>query len=153
VGRGDLIDGWQVVHPEPGVSYSRADDGALCLRRELNGVRLLLLPDLGAAGQQSLATSGQDLRADVVIAGLPSEGEPLQGELLRMIQPQAVVISDSLFPATERVSRRTRERLSRSGCQVWYGSDVGPLQIILAKSKWKVVNAGGIAVEPQGIRE
>jgi hypothetical protein len=36
-----------------------------------------MLSDLGRAGQSVLLECTNDLRADIVVAGLPNEGEPL----------------------------------------------------------------------------
>ena len=64
-----------------------------------SGARVLLLSDLGRDGQSALLARTNDLRADIVIAGLPNEGEPLCDALLDAIQPKVIVIADSEFPA------------------------------------------------------
>ena len=113
--RGDNIGDWSVLFPDAdtAVSGSRADDNALVLIGTIHHTRILLLSDLGRAGQDrllSLATTNE-LRADVVVSGLPANGEPLCEELISAIQPRAIIIADSEFPAQRRASPALRARL------------------------------------------
>jgi hypothetical protein len=71
------------LHPDAhGDDFAHADDAALVLLGNFYGTRVLLLSDLGRAGQSALLARTNDLRADMVIAGLPDEGEPLCDALL-----------------------------------------------------------------------
>ena len=92
--------------PAPTNDFPRADDNALVLLGDFSGAKILLLSDLGRAGQSALLARTNDLRADIVIAGLPDEGEPLGDALLDAIQPKVIVIADSEFPATRRAEPR-----------------------------------------------
>ncbi len=83
----------------------------------LSGTKILLLSDLGRDGQSALLERTNDLRADIVVAGLPTEGEPLCDALLDAIQPKVIVIADSEFPANRRASRELKERLARKRCR------------------------------------
>ena len=96
--RGDTAGCWQVLHPEARDDFDRADDAALVLPGNLNGVRVLLLSDLGRKGQSALLARTNDLRADVVMAGLTDDGEPLCDALLDAVQPKIIVVTDSEFP-------------------------------------------------------
>jgi len=58
------------------------------------------------------------LRADIVIAGLPTEGEPLSDALLDAIQPKIIIIADSEFPATRRAPAALLERLAQRNIPV-----------------------------------
>ena len=78
-----------------------------------SGTKILLLSDLSRAGQSELLSRTNDLRADIVVAGLPNEGEPLANALIDAIQPKVIVIADSEFPATRRASRELKERLAQ----------------------------------------
>ncbi|MCX6896582.1 MAG: hypothetical protein NTZ16_14020, partial [Verrucomicrobia bacterium] len=111
VAAGDRIGSWTVLHPQAQDKFPKSDDAALVLSGTFHGVRVLLLSDLGRGGQEALLARGADLRADVVVAGLPVEGEPLCGALLDAIRPQIIVITDSEFPATRRAPEKLRERL------------------------------------------
>ena len=71
VARGNSIAGWEVLHPPSGDRLPKADDNATVLAREVHGVRVLLLSDLGEAGQADLTGSGLDLRSDIVVSAMP----------------------------------------------------------------------------------
>ena len=81
--RGDSAGCWQVLHPGAGENFARMDDAALVLLGNFYGTRVLLLSDLGRSGQSALLARTNDLRADIVVAGLPDEGEPLCDALVR----------------------------------------------------------------------
>lgn len=84
-----------------------------------------------------------DLRADIVVAGLPYQGEPLCDALLARIQPQAVVVVDSEFPAPERASPQLRERLTHGGIPVLCTRETGAVQIALHRSHWRLATMRG----------
>ncbi len=113
------------MYPPPDTTLTHADDNALVLRGEINGRRVLLLSDLSHAGQNALLNLARaDLRADLVIAALPGEGEgePLSEALLDAIQPQAIIIADSKEPAEKRAGDKLKERLARRNVPVVYTS-------------------------------
>ena len=117
--RGDTFAGWTVLHPAASDRFSRADDAALVVRGEFCGRRILLLSDLGRAGQETLLQRyGPELRADVVVTGLPNTGEPLCDALLEAINPAVIVVADSEYPASERARAPLLERLARSRARV-----------------------------------
>jgi beta-lactamase superfamily II metal-dependent hydrolase len=109
VGAGDVIAGWRVLHPPAGADFARADDEAVVLSGELANRKILLLSDLGRLGQQSLVASGQDLKSDVVIAGIPTDGQPLRQELMDLLQPKLILIGGNDAKA-QRALRDLRTR-------------------------------------------
>jgi len=136
--RGDRLGRWSVLHPETTDHFDRADDGTLVLLGEFDGTRVLLLSDLGWTGQKLLLERNPDLQADIVIAGLPREGEPLTDVLLEAIRPRLVVIADSEFPATRRASPQLHQRLAQRDHQVVYTREVGSVTLTLRKNGWKL---------------
>ena len=130
---GDTAGCWQVLHPAATNDFPRADDNALVLLGNFSGTRILLLSDLGRAGQSALLAGTNDLRADIVIAGLPDEGEPLCDALLDAIQPRVIVLADSEFPATRRAGRALKDRLDQKGIPVIYTRDSGAVKIVTDK--------------------
>jgi beta-lactamase superfamily II metal-dependent hydrolase len=110
---GDTVGCWQILFPNATDNFSKADDSPLVLRGNFRGTKILLLSDLSRAGQSDLLATTNDLRADIVVAGLPTEGEPLCDALIDAIRPRVIVIADSEFPATRRASRALRERLEQ----------------------------------------
>lgn len=136
--RGDLVRDWTVLHPNGDDRFGRADDGAIVLSGSVRGTRVLLLSDLGRAGQKALLERTPDLRADIVIAGLPAADEPLSDELLRAIQPQLIIVSDSEFPISERASPKLRQRLRQTGLPVLYTQDSGALTLEFRHRGWQL---------------
>jgi competence protein ComEC len=133
---GDTQGGWQVLFPATAGHVARAGDGALVLRGDFHGTRILLLSDLSRAGQSGLIAQTNDLRADIVIAGMPDEGEPLCDALIAAVRPRVMVIADSEFPAARRASRRLKERLGRAEIPVIYTRTAGAVKIVTDQAGW-----------------
>jgi ComEC/Rec2-related protein len=135
---GDQIGCWQVLSPATKNNFQRADDNALVLLGNFHGTKILLLSDLGREGQSTLLERTNDLRADIVIAGLPEEGEPLSDALLGAIQPKIIVIADSEFPANRRASRELKNRVAGKNIPVIYTRDSGAVKIVAENGGWKL---------------
>ena len=116
--RGDQVGPWRILHPTASDESNQADDGALVRQGEFYGVKLLLLSDLGRAGQNLLLDRTNDLRADIVVTGLPTQTEPLCEALLDAIRPRVIIVADSELPATARASERLKARLTRRNATV-----------------------------------
>jgi ComEC/Rec2-related protein len=140
---GDTVGCWQVLFPDATTNFAKADDRPLVLLGKFRGARILLLSDLNRAGQSDLLALINDLHADIVIAGLPTEGEPLCAALIEAIQPKVIVIADSEFPATRRASRALKERLRQTEIQVIYTRNSGAVKIAADKSGWKLQTMAG----------
>jgi competence protein ComEC len=141
--RGDFIGCWRVQYPAATNNFPRADDNALVLFGNFTGAKILLLSDLSRAGQDALLSRTNDLRADIVIAGLPDNSEPLCNALIDAIQPKVIVIADSEFPATRRASHTLRERLEQRKIPVIYTRTSGAVTIVTDKSGWKLRTMDG----------
>ena len=107
VSAGDVIAGWRVLHPPAGADFSRADDEAIVLSNR----EVTLLSDLGRLGQQSLIANGQELKSDIVVSGIPNDGQALRPELMELLQPKVVIVAGS-DAKTQRVLRDLRGRLT-----------------------------------------
>ena len=141
--RGDHAGGWRVLHPATGEEFAHADDAALVLLAKFYRVRVLLLSDLGRDGQSALLGRTNDLRADVVIAGLPDAGEPLCDALLDAVQPKVIVVANSEFPANRRASRTLHERLDQRKIPVFYTRAAGAVKIVMRPDGWDLKTMGG----------
>jgi beta-lactamase superfamily II metal-dependent hydrolase len=130
-------------------AVSRADDNALVLKATINHTRILLLSDLNRAGQDNLLilATTKELHADIVITGLPSGGEPLCHDLILAIQPQAIVIVDSEFPAQRRASRSLHERLAGQNVPVIYTRDHGALTLLIEQNNWQLSAPDGTSIQ------
>jgi beta-lactamase superfamily II metal-dependent hydrolase len=140
---GETVGCWQVLSPAATDDFSRADDNALVLLGTFHGTKIILLSDLSRAGQSDLLSRTNDLRADIVVAGLPNEGEPLCDALIDAIQPRVIVIADSDFPAVRRASRALHERLEQRDIPVIYTRVSGAVEIVTDKSGWKLQTMDG----------
>jgi beta-lactamase superfamily II metal-dependent hydrolase len=126
---GDKITGWTALHPGASDPFPQADDNAVALQRRLGGRSVLLLPALGRQGQEALMRRHPELRADIVVAGLPASDEPLCEPLLELLRPGLIVIADAKFPATRRAPEKLRQRLARRAAPVVYVSQKGALTL------------------------
>jgi competence protein ComEC len=138
VNHGDVIGPWTVLYPTATNQFSQADDNALVLMGEIHSARILLLSDLGRAGQSAILAGTNDLRADIVVAGLPNAGEPLGDALIDAIQPKAIVVADSVFPATRRARDSLKKRLERTKIPLICTRQSGAVKIVADKSGWKL---------------
>jgi len=141
--RGDQAGYWQVLHPAAGDNFARSDDGALVLLGNLNGMHVLLLSDLGRNGQSALLAHTNNLRADIVVAGLPDGGEPLCDALLDAVQPKVIVIADSDFPAPRRASPELKQRLSGRNVPVIYTRTAGAVKMVTRPDGWELKTMDG----------
>lgn len=138
---GDRSSCWTVLHPAADDKFAQADDAGLVLRGEFFGTRVLLLADLGRPGQEALLRRAADLRADIVVAGLPEQGEALCDGLITAIQPRLIVVADSQFPATKRASLGLRQRLAASGVRVLCTRETGAVTLRFRPEGWQVTTA------------
>jgi competence protein ComEC len=144
ISRGAPLGSWTVRHPSDSDRFGRADDGALVISGSFHGARVLLLSDLGRAGQNALLERTPDLRADIVVTGLPTQEEPLSEALLDAIQPRLIVVADSEFPASERASAKLRERLAQRNTPVIFTRSAGAATIEFRRSGWEVRTMNGV---------
>jgi beta-lactamase superfamily II metal-dependent hydrolase len=140
---GDTTGCWRVLHPGATNNFPQADDSALVLLGNFHGTRILLLSDLSRAGQDALLSRTNDLRADIVVAGLPNEGEPLCDALIDAIQPKVIVIADSEFPATRRANRALKDRLEQKGIPVIYSRTAGAVNTETRTGGWQLRTMDG----------
>jgi beta-lactamase superfamily II metal-dependent hydrolase len=145
VSSSDSIGAWPVLYPAATNHFSQADDNSLVLKGEVHGLKILLLSDLGRAGQENLLAFTNDLRADIVVAGLPEKAQPISDGLLERIQPKIVVIADSLFPATKRAPADLRERLEQKPFPVIYTRNSGAVTIVAKPGGWELRTMDGLA--------
>jgi ComEC/Rec2-related protein len=83
----------RVLYPVAGMNRANADDKALVLRVECNGVRILLTSDSGFSTETWLVENEADLRADVLVKGHHSKDLSGTPEFLSRVSPQTVIVS------------------------------------------------------------
>jgi beta-lactamase superfamily II metal-dependent hydrolase len=136
--RGDEIGPWKILWPAGANDFTRSDDNALVMLGTFSSAKILLLSDLGRSGQSGLLAVTNDLRADIVVCGLPDEGEPLSDALIDVIQPKVIVIADSDFPVPRRANSALKERLAQRQIPVIYTRDSGAVKIVSGNRGWKL---------------
>jgi ComEC/Rec2-related protein len=139
----DKIGCWKVLYPNNTNNFTRSDDSALVILGIFYNTKVLLLSDLSRAGQNELLSRTNDLRAEIVIAGLPNESEPLSEALIDVIKPKLIVIADSEFPATRRANSKLRERLEQKGIPVIYTRTSGAATIVTDENGWNLRTMNG----------
>jgi competence protein ComEC len=143
INRNDKIGLWTVLHPNPTDHFPQADDSSIVLFGTFGPARVLLLSDLGRLGQNALLDRNPDLKADIVITGLPVRTEPICDDLLDRIQPRLVIVSDSEFPVSERASAKLCERLARKNVPVLYTHSTGSATIEFRADRWDLRTMSG----------
>ncbi|MBI3851036.1 MAG: ComEC/Rec2 family competence protein [Verrucomicrobia bacterium] len=143
VARDDRIGPWTILHPKSDDHFPQADDSSVVLSGNIQGTRILLLSDLGRPGQEVLLERTPELRADIVVTGLPTGSEPISDALLDVVQPRVIVITDSEFPATRRANEKLRERLAKRNAQVIYTRTSGAVTFFLRANHWELKPMSG----------
>ena len=141
---GDAVGRWQVLHPPGDMSAKRADDAAVVLRGEFDGVWMLLTSDLGAAGQQMLLERGLDLSADILVTGVPRSGRALSDEFLASVHPELVIVQDERLPVEGRLIRSERLRIRQYAKQVFALSNAGSVCLRIADGEWHVFQSESV---------
>ena len=147
--RGDTNSCWTVLHPGANDKFPQADDASLVLLGQIHDTRVLLLGDLGRPGQEALMKRSPDLHADIVITGLPEQGEALCDGLLDAINPRLIIVADSEFPATKRATPALRARLARPGVTVLYTRYAGAVTVSIHPGGWQARTMEGVVFDPQ----
>jgi beta-lactamase superfamily II metal-dependent hydrolase len=129
VNRGDSAAPWQLLHPAQTDQFPQGDDAALVRFGEFHGVKILLLSDLGRNGQNLLLDRTNNLRADIVISGIPTQTDPFSEALLDAVRPRVIIVADSDLPATARASEKLKERLAQRNVTVLHTRETGAVTI------------------------
>lgn len=142
---GNEFEGWTVLHPPAEFKASKADDGVLVLKSAIHGTKILLLSDLSREGQRQLmeAWSAEELRAEIVVTGLPGEGEPLIADLLQRVQPELIIVADSERPVSRHAPDELLARLRQEGRRVFSTSEIGAVKLRFDAKAWEATDPGG----------
>jgi beta-lactamase superfamily II metal-dependent hydrolase len=129
---------WTVLHPDSTDRFISAGDNAVVSLGTFDGVRVLLVPNLSKVGQNAIAARHPQLTADIVIAGLPSAGEPLASDWLSALRPKLVIVADSELPATRRASPGLAKRIRKSGATVLFTRQAGAVILTIRDGEWRL---------------
>ena len=141
--RGKELASWTVLHPDSEDHFSRADDSSIVLLKTIADTRILLLADLGPAGQEALLKRYPDLRSDIVVTGLPVQGQPLGDDLIEALRPSLIIVTDAETPAKERASPQLKQRLAEHKVPVLYTRTTGTISFEFKKKSWELRTQSG----------
>jgi beta-lactamase superfamily II metal-dependent hydrolase len=144
ISRTNVLGAWTVLHPERNDHFPQADDNALVLDATFEGSRVLLFSDLGLPGQEALMQRTPNLRADILITGLPVQNEAVCEGLLDAVQPRVIIVVDSEDPAIEQAKPKLHERLARRNVPVIYTRFAGATTIEWWDKTWRLRTMSGI---------
>lgn len=139
----DQFSGWTVLHPPSGRGRPRADDNCVVLKRAVGNWTLLYVGDLGAEGQKQLLASDANLKADIVITGMPEQDEPLRDELLTAIRPRVIILGTSRYPHHAEGTPELRARLERSGAMVFSIVETDAVTIQIQRDRCEIAGMNG----------
>ena len=120
---------WVMLHPPPGHNSRSADDTPLIMKGTWGKRTLLWLPPLNLAGQEALLRSGSDLKAEILIAGIPAKDRALVPPLLTAINPACLILIDDTSPKTRRAVESQMVRFQTPGRWVLRTSETGALTL------------------------
>jgi competence protein ComEC len=144
---GSAIRNYEILHPPATAKGGKADEHAVVLRCEVEGVKLLLLGDLDSKGQSELVRNHPDLQADILVASLSEAGDPLQPFLLKQARPKLLIVHSLAYPERARASEPLRERLSSAGIPVAWIEEEGGLQIVIEQGKASIQSASATLMQ------
>ena len=116
------------------------------LMGQLQGVRVLLLSSLGRHGQNALLERRENLKADILVTGVPGASEAVGEDLLDAVQPSVIVVADSEFPVSARANAALRERLARRPVPVLYTRSEGAATLEVRRGGWEVRTMSGARI-------
>ena len=99
--------------------------------------------DLGRPGQNAVLERWPELRADIVVTGLPAQNEALSDAFLDRVQPRIVIVADSEYPVWERASQKFCQRLAKRKTPVLYTRSGGAAVIELRGKHWEIRTMSG----------
>lgn len=126
---GDELGPWTVLHPAKSDPSDRADDTATVMQLELDGARIIHVPDLDHEGWQALTHRFFAMQTDIVIAS-PSAGGDLGARAInREFDPRVLIVVDSDFPASERISDNRWREIESLNQDVFSTAQEGSVEI------------------------
>ena len=110
----------QILHPQPGTATRQADDQCIVARVDLEGFRVLLMSDSGAATEDALVRrKGEELRSDVLVIGRHGADLTATETFLRAVRP-AVIVLNRADPFREGSDEPAlHNRLAATGAEIF----------------------------------
>lgn len=114
-----------VLFPLAGIHRSLADDKALVLRLECNGIRVLFMSDSGFATENWLLEYEPDLVADIIVKGHHSKDFSGTPEFIARVNPQAIIVGEPKYGSAPDALDAWANELAAQGIAVFQQSRGG----------------------------
>jgi competence protein ComEC len=126
--RGERVGCLEVLHPSSSEDgdFSRGDQGALVLRLQREGKRILFVSDLDPEGQQRLMDREEDLDCDVLVCGVPAYEYFFRAGFLRRCSPMFLIVETQ--HEKNRPKKTDSDEYPR---QVFLSSEEGGIEIVI----------------------
>lgn len=128
------VDRWEILYPYTHSKPSPADDAAIVLMGDFNGIKILLLSDLDRAVQKELLNDRPTLEVDVICLNLPSKMEAPNQYVLRQLNPQAIIVTGSESAKGDRWVTALRNSLASSQTSVFFTGTDGTITLVINHS-------------------
>ena len=134
-GKGDLLDfgggawGEVLLSAADGLEGSLADDRAMIMRIHWKGWKILWMGDAGRMGEEKLLSSGVDVSADLIVAGMHEKDLSLTRPVGEAFDPQAIIVSRPAGSGTDvhRAFQKTAWR--KNGIRVIDQAETGGITV------------------------
>jgi competence protein ComEC len=141
-----MIDGWDVLHPEPEADSPRAADRTLVLR--LSRPSVLACGDLSLEGQRAvLAAERARLAADILLVSLPAKENSIAPEFIAAVHPKWVIVHGAQPFRAPKGIRSLRQQLRAAGIPVWFVDRYGAVTIEATQNGRTIIEGEGRRVE------
>jgi len=131
---GDGTSVW-ILHPPKDGASRTADDQAIVAQISMQGFRVLLMSDSGAATENALIKQfGEDLRSDVVVIGRHGEDITATDAFLRAVQPRVIILNraDPFRDGSDEPALRAR--IAASGAEIFDQEECGAVILTAGRS-------------------
>jgi hypothetical protein len=135
---GFVMSPWTVLHPTSLAIAKTARDAPVVALGIFDDVRLLVVPPLTRAAQNSIFMRHPELRADIIIAALSEDVEPAS-EWITSLRPQLLLLAES--GASPGRQRRLLRRLNRVCPTMLVTSETGSASLKIQRNEWRVDRA------------
>ncbi len=113
---------------------SLADDRAMVFRLHWQGWKILFTGDAGRASEEALLGSGDDLSADVIIAGLHEDDLSLTDAFVSAVKPQAIIVASSAGSGMDGLREIQKKSWQKNGLRVIDQTRTGGLTVTVSRA-------------------
>lgn len=124
----------RILHPYPGQASRQADDQCIVVRVDLEGFRVLLMSDSGAATEDALVRhAGEELRSNVVVLGRHGTDLTATEAFLRAVRPAVIVLNRADPFRASSDEPALRARLAATGAEIFDQEQCGAVILTVTR--------------------